>query len=972
MILKGAVYLHSPKLIKTIATSYAFVAVAKCRRYGKIWPMQRKRKRPFLDHSHLLLILFILLAFGLRLHNIEAFSFWTDEGLTPLRASYPLSEIFSNRITIQEAISKDTHPPFYFLLIHVSRQLWGETDFAYRFPSVLAGILLVPLLFQFGRRWHSRRLGWLLALLTAVNPLQIWYANEARMYTLLVLLGAVASYLLLRALTGGNLQRNLIIYLIVAGLAVYTHYTAVILIGVQSLFWIWLLWHNGQRRLIVGMAILLILVSIPLIPFTIPRLFTGAEANYKYVSPQVMLQDVVHFFGMGMTTDFSQTIIKLLDLIVLGLLLLGLYAARTWKDRAFFLVYLLATVFGLMLGSYLFKPMYQGVRHIMIGSPAFLILLAWSILFLWERSTADGGRRWRWQSLAAFVLFLSLLGPLMSLNNLYNDDEYAKGDFRAQIQRMEQYAGANDVIVYNDAIILPMHEHYRTRPDIALTALPIYPRKAVADDPNLKMLAQTYDRIWFVPGAPADDRDEEGLVREWLKANLTQVATLSTLGKEGVVSVYATAPTVVAGLPTDAPELDIDPLAIQWSSIPSLLGIQINFAQPATLPNLWLDLFWQSGTLPDPNTDLRFSLRDPKGVAWLQKNFRLSQGDKSVWLADGLVRRTYDLPVVPGTPPGNYQLLVQPFVSGAPVGGEQRVAEIELAPSSSWPAVTAPIPERTTPILFDNGLILQAIEMFDVIVRPGHTLPINLYWLAEGEAIGLLDVHYQLEVVADDGQPLRTQNGMPGPDWLGIWPLDSVILSRTGLYFPPETEPGRYQLRWQLFAGEARLPGRPSWRPWFSESIIMGEVEVTPWPLITDLPDDMTPILAAFGSIVHLSGYELRHSVEEAALHLNLAWQVQAQPDDNYALFIHLIEPESGMIAAQADVVPGNGLRPSQGWRATEVITDTIVLPVPPDLPLAGYQINIGFYNPDDGARLPVLYQDEPQPHDQLTLLTWP
>ncbi len=947
------------------------LAVAKCRRYGKIWPMQRKRKRPFLDHSHLLLILFILLAFGLRLHNIEAFSFWTDEGLTPLRASYPLLEIFSNRITIQEAISKDTHPPFYFLLIHFSRQLWGETDFAYRFPSVLAGILLVPLLFQFGRCWHSRRLGWLLALLTAVNPLQIWYANEARMYTLLVLLGAVASYLLLHALTSGNLQRNLILYLIVAGLAVYTHYTAVILIAVQSLFWVWLLWQNGQRRLIVGMAILLVLVSIPLIPFTIPRLFTGAEANYKYVSPQVMLQDVVHFFGMGMTTDFSQIIIKLLDFIVLGLLLLGLYAARTWKDRAFLLVYLLATVFGLMLGSFLFKPMYQGVRHIMIGSPAFLILLAWGILFLWKQSVAEDERRWQWRSIAVAMLFLSLLGPLMSLNNLYNDDEYAKGDFRGQIQRIEQYAGANDVIVYNDAVILPMHEHYRTRPDIALTALPIYPHMAVADDPNLEILVQTYDRIWFVPGAPADGRDEEGLVREWLKANLPRVTTVSTPGKEGVVSVYATAPAVVATILTDAPDLDTRPLSIQWEDVPLLKGIQFNFTQPVTLPNLWLDLFWQSGALPDPNTDLRFSLRDQAGAEWLQKNFRLTQGDKSAWLADGLVRRTYDLPVVPGTPPGNYHLLVQPFASDVPIGEEQRVAEIELAPSSSWPAVTAPMPERTTPIVFDNGLVLQEIEMYDVIVRPGHTLPVNLYWLAENE-VDLLDVHYQLEVVADDGQPLRDQKGTPGPDWLGTWPLDSVILSRTGLYFPPETEPGRYQLHWQLFVGEEKLSGRPSWRPWFSESIIMGEVEVTPWPLVTELSDDMTPISAAFGSIVRLSGYDLSHSAEEIVLYLNLAWQVQAQPDDNYALFVHLIEPESGTIAAQVDAVPGNGLRPSRGWRATEVITDTIALPIPSDLPLAGYQINIGFYNPDDGTRLPVLYQDEPQPHDQLTLQTWP
>ena len=208
--------------------------MVKCGRYGKIWPMRRNRKRPLSSHSYLLLILFILLAFGLRLHNLDAFSFWTDEGLTPLRAGYSIPEILSNRIIIQEGITKDTHPPLYFLIIHFTHQLLGETDFAYRFPSVLAGILLVPLLFQFGQRWRRRSLGLLAALLTAVNPLQIWYANEARMYTLVVLLAAIASYLLLRALSGGSLRRYLPLYLVFASLAVYTHYTAAILVGVPK------------------------------------------------------------------------------------------------------------------------------------------------------------------------------------------------------------------------------------------------------------------------------------------------------------------------------------------------------------------------------------------------------------------------------------------------------------------------------------------------------------------------------------------------------------------------------------------------------------------------------------------------------------------------------------------------------------------------------------------------------------------
>jgi uncharacterized membrane protein len=218
--------------------------------------------------SALFLILTILLAFTLRLYHLEQFSFWTDEGLTPERSGYALTEILRNSIYIQGVETKDTHPPLYYLLIHFTRQMFGESDFAFRYPPVLFGVLLVPLMFRFGRalsrgagerrwsestprqRWsggagEQRRfsfqpsafnlqpltpLGLLAAFLAAVNPLQIYYSQEARMYSLLVLLGAGMSYVLWRALarpepSQRQVLRSLGLYILLAALAFYTHYT---------------------------------------------------------------------------------------------------------------------------------------------------------------------------------------------------------------------------------------------------------------------------------------------------------------------------------------------------------------------------------------------------------------------------------------------------------------------------------------------------------------------------------------------------------------------------------------------------------------------------------------------------------------------------------------------------------------------------------------------------------------------------
>ncbi|MCA9922232.1 MAG: glycosyltransferase family 39 protein, partial [Anaerolineales bacterium] len=165
--------------------------------------MIKDETRPFpsLPTIKFVLLCLLLSAFWLRLHHIDAFGFWTDEGLTPLRSGYSILEILSNRVIIQQGVTNDTHPAFFFLIIHFTRLLFGETDFAYRFPATLAGVLLLPLIYQFGRRLRDRRLGGVAAALTAVNPLYLWYADEARMYTIFVLLAAAASYVLWRAIS---------------------------------------------------------------------------------------------------------------------------------------------------------------------------------------------------------------------------------------------------------------------------------------------------------------------------------------------------------------------------------------------------------------------------------------------------------------------------------------------------------------------------------------------------------------------------------------------------------------------------------------------------------------------------------------------------------------------------------------------------------------------------------------------------
>lgn len=919
------------------------------------------------------MVLFILLSFLLRIHNLSENGFWSDEGLTALRSSYRVSEILSNRITIQEGVTKDTHPPLYYLILHASRSLLGETDFAFRYPSLLAGILLVPLLYQFGRRLRGASLGYLTAFLTVINPLHVWYANEARMYTMFVLLAAAATYVLWRALSAATLSRRSLmryafLYIVVAALAVYTHYTAILLMAAQGIFWALLLWRRGNARLLFAMAVVGFLIAIPVIPFTWKRLFTGAEANYSLVSPIIMLQDVIHAFSLGVTADATLLTTKLLDLGMLALLLAGLLASRNWLIRVFLLVYLYSVVVGLMAGS-LIKPMYQGVRHIMVGSPAFSLLVAWGLLWLIERIRFANRRSSMIArfGLAILGMITVLLGPIISLDNLYNDGRYAKNDFRSLIRFVEERAGERDSLLYNNAVLLALHDHYRKRSDVGVAAAPIYPYSAAGSETQLENLAQQYDRLWFVTDPPADGRDSDRFVREWLDTHLYTVVESNFPGRTTEVKViaYATAARQMRALPPDA-----EPLSVQWETLPPLRGIEPGFSQPAALPFLWLDLFWQGGEAYSPTTRLRFSLIGPDNDVWQVHEQPMIMYLPTDWPESGLVRQGYNLPLPKAPPPGTYLLSLQPVTApnDSSAGEARPLAEVELAASSSRPVPPALL-SATPSLLFSNGLALQGIEFPAVEVRPGHNLPFTIFWLADTELVSFEGTRYQLEVVGPKGDVLRTQSKSPGAEWLKTWPVHTLIQENASLYFPPETEPGRFHLRWKLLDGDTPIPARPSWRPWEQDSNIVGEIRVEPWPLVTTLPSDLTATQADFGSTIQLYGYKLSEPVDNT-VGLTLYWIAQAVPTENYFSFVHLVSSASGEIVSQEGFVPVNGLRPTRGWRPDEVLADSYRLELPPDSTPGEYRLIAGLFVPESGERPPVVYQGELQPENQLTLTT--
>src|SRR6185437_10957473 len=86
----------------------------------------------------------------------------------------------------------ESTPPLYYCVAWVWARLFGDHEAGLRSLSAVAGVLVVPIAYGLGARLIGRRAGLIAAALTACNPLLVWYSQEARSYSMLVLLSAVS------------------------------------------------------------------------------------------------------------------------------------------------------------------------------------------------------------------------------------------------------------------------------------------------------------------------------------------------------------------------------------------------------------------------------------------------------------------------------------------------------------------------------------------------------------------------------------------------------------------------------------------------------------------------------------------------------------------------------------------------------------------------------------------------------------
>jgi mannosyltransferase len=330
------------------------------------------------------LILTLGLTAGLRLWQLGQNALWVDE-LASLQTALPPLRHIPAAALLHNAFE----PPLYFWLLHGIMETVGAADRDLRVLSAIAGILTVPVVWLLVRQLsRSEQVAGTAALLLAVNPLHVWYSQEARPYALLVFLGSAALLCLARALDRDR-AGWWIGYSVLAALTLLVHATGVVYLLVGG---IWALHARGRRGMIRIAAATAgtLLLTLPFLLSLLDavrhatgtgspeRALTGLElpyslftfvAGYSFGPPVREIQDL----GWRVAVSHYWLESALTGMVLVGLAIL---LARTRGAGVFCLAALLVTALGVTLMGSLITTKSYNVRYVLPGLVGFVGLAA--------------------------------------------------------------------------------------------------------------------------------------------------------------------------------------------------------------------------------------------------------------------------------------------------------------------------------------------------------------------------------------------------------------------------------------------------------------------------------------------------------------------------------------------------------------------------------------------------------------------
>lgn len=756
----------------------------------------------------------LALAAGLRFYRLDGQSLWNDEGTSVALAGRSLG-------LITQGAAADIHPPLYHYLLHYWLALFGSSEVAARSLSAIFGVALVGLTFAMGRRLFGSLAGWAVAILSAVSAYQVYYAQEARMYMLLALLGTASSYLFyLGWLAPDTRQRGWAMagWVLVTTMAAYTHYLAAGAVLAQNAAWLAGLALSARRvgerkpkalRLALswlGAQALVGLFYLPWLRLTWDQLHRWPAVSQPF-SLWTLLSRALPVFALGPTAEAEG--LGGLVVVILGLAALGLL----WPSRADE-EHTDARVLALLHWAMPVALLYYLSRSRPVYDPKFLLLATPGLLLLVARGVARLAPRlapapWPWlhwlrAALACVGLLAAVGASLPGLHNNYYDPDYARDDYRGIAEYVSAMGQPGDVLLVNAPSQVETVSYYYQGP-LPTVPIPLQrPPDRAETVRQLEQVTREARRVFCIFWA-TDESDPERIVEGWLDEH----------AYKALHAWYGHVRLVVYAMPSQDMGTDIQhPLAVNLGGQVRLNGYTLASSEVEAGGILQLNLFWEATNVIQRRYKVFTHVIDSAGHLVGQRDAEPGGGMSftNTWREGEQVIDRYGLPILPGTPPGEYTIeigmynpedgLRLPIVEdGRAVGDNIILQNVRVVRPAAPPPLAVLDMQQQRLITGDDlqllgysfGPLGSAYEGADSF-RPGQPVELVLFWQAVRPPQG--DVQVTLRIVDRAGQVRLEQLSVPagGRYPLREWHAGEIVRDSVHLRLPADLAPGRYRV----------------------------------------------------------------------------------------------------------------------------------------------------------------------------------
>jgi|GEM_PF-1368293 len=498
------------------------------------FPLFSSVKKVIHENNYVMLMSIIFLGMFLRFYGLGTESLWLDEATSTLMAKQSLSTILFGQ--------KDfAHPPLFYSILHFV-VIFDDSEFFVRLPSAIFGTLSILLVYLLGLKFFGSREALISSFLMAISAMHITYSQEARSYSLMVLLVILTIYFFILAYESNQIFKWLF-SAFSASVLVYTHFFGFFVIAAIGIFYLLdnfdftskrFKSQNMNKSFLISMGTFF-LFSFPVIIWLFKELgYTTGHKTWGMSQDGFLYNIFINF------SSYSTSLLIIYLLLLLSGMFFCLKDSRKWFSLLSVWLFMPLVAGYFLAGTMPFQP-----RYLLFIMPAFLLFISKGLVSIADYLTTDSNShnsKYRKKKgvvsdtskkvsgkgikktpfVILPILFIVLALSYAPLYSYYTIPQ--KNDWRGTSEYLESVTQPGDYVVALPGYIgKPLMYYYDNSSDGTF-----YGDVAYSEN-ELSSYVEGKQRVWFLVTWDISAANPDGSAVKWLDKNAYFVRSISNI-----------------------------------------------------------------------------------------------------------------------------------------------------------------------------------------------------------------------------------------------------------------------------------------------------------------------------------------------------------------------------------------------------------------------------------------------------------